>query len=116
MIFTADTATYDIINGAHVAGLAIGDGVNGYLLFQRCDETDAEDWGIYLELNDEVNSGYEIIKECKITRSTVMVELTTDFINEKSIEVSLAVEDEAFNRFVTGIREIFRGNLDLLKI
>ena len=41
--FVADTATYDVIEGAHVAGLAIGNGTDGYLMFQRGEEADSDD-------------------------------------------------------------------------
>lgn len=59
MTFIADTATYDVIDGAPVTGLAIGNGGRGYfrLMFQRSEDIDSDDLGVYVELNDQSNSG-----------------------------------------------------------
>ena len=68
MTFTADTVTYDVIEGVHVAGLSFRNCAGGYLLFQHSVEGDPDDWGIYIEFNDQSKSGYGLIRECRIDR------------------------------------------------
>ena len=109
MIFTADTATYDVIDGAHVAGLAIGDGSADYLMFQRSLENDCADRGIYVELNDQINSGYDLVQTCRIQRQELVVDLTEPVGGADAIRVKLSIEDKPFRRFVDGMKIIFRG-------
>ena len=115
MIFTADTATYDMIDGAHVVGLAIDDGADGYLMLQRSGEDDPDDWGIYVELNDQANSGYGLVRECRISRQTIEIDLSQPLAGATVIQVSLAVGDDAFGRFTEGLKAIFRDNQGQLR-
>ena len=116
MKFIADNATYDMINGAHVAGLAIGDGANGYLMLQRSGEEDRDDLGIYIELNGQTNSNYGIIRECRVSRNAIEIDLNEPLAGVTAIYVTLAVDDVAFSRFVEGIRRVFRNCHSQLKI
>jgi hypothetical protein len=116
MRFTADTATYDVIEGAHVAGLAIGQGEEGYLLFQRSGEDDPDDFGIHIELNDQANSGYGLVKECRVGRGMVELDLEEPLLGTTSIQVVLTVDDPTFTRFAEGMGKIFRGCHNQLKI
>jgi hypothetical protein len=115
LAFIADKATYDLIEGAHVAGLAVGDGADGYLLFQRGPEADPDDWGIHLEFNDQANSGYDVIRECRVGRGTVEVDLAKPLNGVIAIKVALSVGDQQFVSFLAGMRMIFRGQEDRLK-
>lgn len=116
MKFTADTATYDVIDGAHVVGLAIGQGEEGYLLFQRTGDDDPDDSGIHIELNDQANSGYGLVKECRVSRDMVELDLGKPVLGTTSIQVRLAVDDPTFTRFAEGMKSIFRGCHDQLRI
>lgn len=109
MTFTADTATYDVIDEAHIAGLAIGDGTEGYLMLQRSVEDDTDDRGIYVELNDQADSGYGLISHCRVSRQAVMIDLTQPLAGTTTIHVHLTVKDETFKRFLEGPKAVFRG-------
>jgi len=116
MKFTADTATYDMIEGAHVVGLAIGIGADVYLILQRSGIEGPDDWGIYIELNDQANSGYGLVRECRIGCDTVEIDLNKPLAGVTAIKISLAVDDVAFNRFLEGMKDIFRDYHNQLKI
>jgi hypothetical protein len=113
MTFTADTATYYVIEGAHVTGLATGNGSGGYLIFQRSGKTVSGDLGVYVELNDQSNSGYGLIRECRIGREEVVVDLTQALTGAVTIRVKLSVDDEAFREFMEGMNNVFRGSDNL---
>jgi hypothetical protein len=110
MTFTADTATYDVIDGAHIAGLAIGNGADGYLMLQRSGEDDPDDWGVYIELNDQADSGYGLVENCRVSRQAVEIDLTQPLAGTTTIHVHLVVKDDAYMRFVEGLKAIFRGD------
>jgi FKBP-type peptidyl-prolyl cis-trans isomerase 2 len=116
MTFTADTATYNFIDGAHIAGLAIENGADGYLIFQRSGNKDPDDWGIYFELNDQSNSGYGIIQECRIDRQKLEIDLNKPLAGVICFNVKLLVDDEAYENFMKGMKIIFREHKDKLKI
>jgi len=116
MTLTATTATYDLVDGAHVTGLAIADGTEGYLIFQRSEESDPDDWGIYFEFSDQSNSGYNQIRKCRINRQMVEVDLAETVAGVSYIKVNLAVDDKPFIKFAAGMREVFRGQQEKLEI
>jgi len=116
MTFTADTAAYDMLEGAHVAGLAVGNGTAAYLMLQRSGDDDPDDWGIYLELSDQASSGYGLVRECRVSRQAVEVDLNEPLAGTTSIRVELAVDDDAFSKFTEGMGAVFRGDHDQLKI
>jgi hypothetical protein len=85
-------------------------------MLQRCAEGEPEDWGIYVELNDQINSGYGLIRHCTIRRDRLELDLTRPLSGFSRLHVVLSVEDSTFDRSVAGVREIFRGNLHLLTL
>jgi hypothetical protein len=115
--FTADTATFDEIDEAFVAGLAVGEGTETYLLFQRSVADGPDDWGVHLEHNDQVNSGYDLISACRVTRDRVEVDLSAPLGSLEGVEgfdVSLQVDDSTFQRFSDGLTKVFRGEASAL--
>ena len=116
--FKANNATFDEICGNHVACLAIADGSLGYLIFQRTSSTDPDkDSGIFLEYNEVENSSYNIIKECRVSRYRLSVDLKTPFdslINVEGFDITLNISELSFSRLINGMKTIFRddsGNL-----
>jgi hypothetical protein len=115
--FTADTATFDELNEAFVAGLAVGDGSDTYLLFQRSVADGPDDWGVHLEHNGQANSGYDLISACRITRGRVAVDLSDplgDLEGVEGFDVSLQVDDSTFQRFQDGLTKVFKGESSAL--
>jgi len=116
MTFTTDTATYDIIEGAHVVGLAFTASTDGYLMFQRSKDPDPDDCGVYIELNDQANSGYDLVRECRIDRHAVEIDLSQTLAGFATIHVKLAVDDDSFTRLLDGLKKIFRGCHDQVNL
>ncbi len=115
--FTADTATFDEIDEVIISGLAVGDGVETYLMFQRSVADGPDDWGVYLEYGDQANSEYEAISACRLSRERVEVDLSGRLGNLEGVEgfdVTLQVDDSTFQSFADGLTKVFRGNSILL--
>ena len=115
--FTADTATFDKINEAFVVGLAVGDGTETYLLFQRSVADDSDDGGIHLEHNDQANSKYNVISACRLTRDRVEVDLSGslgNLVDVEGFDVSLQVDDSTFRGFADGMTKVFKGKASAL--
>lgn len=102
-------ASFDVMDGAYVAGLANGNGENCYLMFQRSTKDSNGVEGIYIELNDQANSGCKLIKDCTIARMNVNINLLRPLAGVREIQVQLAVTDESFNKFLEGIKIIFQN-------
>jgi hypothetical protein len=62
-----------------VCGLSGTDpeGDEHYLNLQRDSEAGDpnEDWGVYVEFDDQINGGYNRVKGCRLTRALLVVEL-----------------------------------------
>jgi hypothetical protein len=113
--FTADIATYDEFEGVLVAGLAVDDGSRSYLNFQRSSPDNSDDWGVYLEYNDQSNSGYNVISACRLSRFKVEVNLCKPLSNLQNVtgfDVELEIKDATYECFVQGIMKIFRGETE----
>lgn len=111
--FTADTATFDEIEGALIAGLAVDDGSQEYLIFQRSLPNNADDWGVYLEYRDQVNSAYNVIANCSVSHERIVVKLSNSLGNLNNItelEVELKVDEPSYKRFLLGLKQVFRGD------
>lgn len=109
--FVADMATFDEIEGALVVGLAMGDGGEGYLLFQRSTPDAPKDCGVYLEYNDQGYSGYNLVAGFRVSRGRVEVDLSKPLGNLKDvtgIDVDLRVDDVSYERFLRGLKQVFR--------
>ena len=58
--FIADRAATVIDSGVIVTGVN-NISTRQYLMFQRGIDLENDDWGVYLELNDQGNSAYDIV-------------------------------------------------------
>jgi len=118
--FTANTATFDEIDEAFISGLAVGDGSNTYLKFQRSVAEGPDDWGVYLEHNDQIHGSYDLVSECRLTRDHVEVDLSGRLGSLEDVDgfaVALQVDDETFSLFAKGLTKVFQGNATaLLKV
>lgn len=118
--FTANTATFTEIDEAFIAGIAVGDGSKIYLTFQRSMVEGPDDWGVYLEYNDQIHGDYDLVSECRLTRDHVEVDLSERLGGLEDIDgftVSLQVDDETFILFAKGLMKVFQGKARaLLKV
>jgi hypothetical protein len=107
--FTADeTGTAEMV-GVLTTGVRAGD---EYLTFSRgLDDEEMEDWGVYLEYRDQINSDYDCINACTLGRDRLDVELTKPIDRRKEIErfpIELALSDEQRESLAAGLRKVFR--------
>ena len=110
--FIADTATFDKIEDALVAGLLASNESGKHLVFQRNAPDDPEDWGVYLEYSDQGYSGYNAITGCRISRERVEVDLSKplgNLTNVTGIDVDLQVDALSYEQFLYGLKQIFGG-------
>jgi len=113
VLFTAVTATFDEIAGTLVAGLAAGNGSQGYLVFQRYSPGIIDDEGIYLEYNDQACSGYNIIAACRFSRESLEVDFSESLgklKNVTGIDVEFHIDDASYDQFSRGLEQVFRGD------
>jgi hypothetical protein len=106
--FQADTANTDTIDGAIIIGFSAGE---KYLMIQRSTDPE-DDCGIYLEFSDQMNSGYNLISECRISEKEISIDLK-DPMNE-SIE-GFDIELNNTGSIKNNLQEAFRGQKEKLK-
>lgn len=91
-----------------------------YLSLQRSAEglrKDLEDWeadGLYVELDDQVYSGYGVIRACRLSRRLLSIDLETPIEDAEEIEgfdVELAIDDKSFDALKAGLPRIVEGSL-----
>lgn len=91
-----------------------------YLSFQRSLPVGSEeDEGVHVELNDQINSGYDKVARCVISRTLLRVDLNA-LIGPagtcRGIEVQLQLESDTWATFVANLRRVFAGREELLSI
>jgi hypothetical protein len=90
-----------------------------YLAFQRGQPFgDDEDWGVYVEVNDQGFSGYDKIALCELSNDAIRVSLATPLGRPgivDAIEVAFAPGACPPN-LVECIRSIFTGRESLLRV
>jgi hypothetical protein len=74
--FTATTATLEEIEGVVVVDLSAVDPTLGCLLLQRRAPDDPQNWGVYLEYNDQAFSGYDAVASYRLSRKRLAVDLS----------------------------------------
>ena len=50
-----------------------------YMNFQRSIEIEDYDDGVYFEIDDQINGGYNIVEKCKLKEKRLIVKLASDF-------------------------------------
>ncbi len=85
---------------------------NGYVLWQKglTEEVGSKD-GIYFEYDDQINGGYNNVKECTVTSDGIHVVLAND-------QLAHFYFNKGFNKFTelkTGLEKIYHGNLHVLE-
>jgi hypothetical protein len=93
--------------GVHVCGIR---GANDqHVLFQR-GEADATASDIHFEYGDQANGGYNFVRECQLSRRRLIIELSKpirSMPDVAGIDVSLEVDESAFQALRNGLETIF---------
>jgi hypothetical protein len=90
-------------------------GTDHYLIFQRGfeDQDPAEDWGVHCEFDDQANGDYNCVRQCRLTRATLEVELGRA-IDRQQKYTSVCVDVSGLGHVKlaairNGLPRIFRG-------
>jgi hypothetical protein len=109
--FIADEGSFDTDEYAMVCSVAGGE---HYLMFQREVEEAGEDWGVYLEYDDQSNGGYECVAACRIDADLLSVDLAKQLgrrlVSVTGFDVTLRLSPEQAETVRAGIRRLFRGS------
>src|SRR5437868_15128672 len=114
--FRADEGGFEADDDVLICGLTGADsaGTEHYLNFQRAPKADdaGEDWGVHLEFDDQGNSGYGCVRECRLGRDRLSVDLSKQLgslVGIQGFDVVLEIDDAAYEQIRTGMPGIFRG-------
>lgn len=121
--FEARDAAFIADSDALVCAIAGPDtaGVEHYLTLQRGPEGEdpSDDWGVYLEFDDQINSGYGHIRRAAVDRATFSIDLTKPLGRLDDVvgfDVSLVCDDAAYGQIHAGLPRIFRGMPERLEL
>ena len=115
--FRATEAAFEADDHALVCGVAAGPDM--YLTFQRAVEGSADDDGIYLEHRDQINGQYDSIRNCRLSRTQLTINLSQQLGTLAGVEgfdVALAVDEASYKRLCAGLQRIFRDQADALVV
>lgn len=96
-------------------GLSSG---NEYLLFSR-SPPDHDGYGVYLEYNDQINSGYDCVGDCFVTRKKLKVKLSKQLGSLDKVEgfnVELSISKTEFEELINGLRIMFKNKPENLNV
>jgi hypothetical protein len=88
-------------------------------MLQRSSSDSPDDWGVYLEYNDQFNSGYDVVSRCCLSRFRVDIDLSKPLGNCQDItefELELDIKDSAYECLVQYMRQVFRGKAEKLLV
>lgn len=96
-------------------------GVEHYLMLQRSPEEEdpSEDWGVHVEFDDQINSGYGLVLQCRLSREQLSLALSgrlARLVGVEGFDVALALDDALYRQIQSGLPRIFRGMPDSLTI
>jgi hypothetical protein len=103
-----------------VAGLSADKNCSSYLNFQRDpDFVGDDDRGVYVEFNDQTNSGYNCICRCPVAADSLTVEFTEPIDRQKRVMSAIVhygmATDDLFP-FIAMLRRTFTGCESLLEV
>jgi hypothetical protein len=91
-----------------------------YLNFQRSLPIGSEDdWGVHIEFDDQINSGYKKVKSCLLSRRQLRVEFTEAIDWKKQYpvaEIELQISDSEYVSLTDGLKAVFAQHEELLSV
>ena len=113
--FAATAAGVDENEDCLVATLDTG--AEAYLMFQRHPEVGhPDDDGIYVEIDDQINAGFNIVERCVLTPASIRVSLLRPVKGFTTLNTTMAMSASEFADFQQMLERIFAGHEDLLVI
>ncbi len=83
-----------------------------YINFQRAIEIEKDDDGVYFEIDDQINGGYNIIEHCELRENQLIVRLKSEF-KEKPSEIIVvkfsSLATEGLLPINHGLSKVFKG-------
>ena len=115
--FQASDGSFEADEDALICTLAStnADGVEHYLGFQRSLEDDNR--GVHLEFDDQINGDYGRLRECRLSRGLLSVDLSEqlgELVGVEGIDVALAIDDDLFEQIREGLHLMFRATPGVL--
>ncbi len=89
-----------------------------YLLLQRDALDSPEDWGVHLEVDDQVHGDYALVQQCVLAPSCLLVELARPlpaYPGVSAVNVALHLDLDAFTALGSALQGIFRGTTLLVR-
>ena len=120
--FEATTLVEELVTDQTPQYLHVGmaDAEGHYLAFHRVQPfDDDEDWGIYVEVNDQDFSGYGRIDNCDLSPARLVVQFTEPLGGEGQVvgvEVNFVPDHRPSTAFVARLKSVFTGSESLLKV
>jgi hypothetical protein len=102
--FEASEAGFEADEFALICGVSND---SQYLTFQRDPEDSDTDWGVHLEYGGQADGGYACIRECRVSRNELAVDLSSVLGGVAVVEgfdVTLRIDDESFGALSAGLR------------
>jgi hypothetical protein len=88
-----------------------------YVMLQRFPDFGSDDdAGIYVEINDQINSGYAVIESCTISGTNFHLSFSTQIGGYTRVDVALAIPPNQRLAFTAMLHRIFTGYSSLLTI
>jgi hypothetical protein len=89
-----------------------------YLLLSRPDDP-RDEWGVYVEYSDQVNSAYDCVATCALRGARLELELSKPLgprCDASGFLVDLTLSEPELAALVDGLRSVFRGRERALEI
>jgi hypothetical protein len=100
-------------------GMADADNSHYVMLHRSQPFGDPEDWGVYVEVNDQDYSGFDRIASCELSRDRMLVRMSEPLgsnLPVESVEVKFKPGRRPSSEFVARLRAIFTGREELLHV
>ena len=121
--FDAETLSEELVADndpqyLHV-GMADADGCQYIMLHRSQPFDDPEDWGVYVEVNDQGYSGYDCISSCELSPDRMVVRMSKPLGRGDPIElvdVKFKPDRRPSPELIARLRSIFTGRIELLRV
>jgi hypothetical protein len=91
-----------------------------YLMLHRSQPfDDPEDWGVYVEVNDQGYSGYDCVSSCELSPERMVVRMSEPLGRGnpvESVEVKFKPDRRPSPALIARLRAIFTGHEQLLRV
>ena len=78
---------------------------------------DDQDWGPYVEYDDQLHSGYRLVRQCRVSRNRLELDLARSVLSLPEVtgfDIGLQLTQAAFENLVLNLRRIVQGEEQLL--